>query len=174
MFSSVHVDPEIILPLYFTTFCDCICHEAFDKWKCRVACLKITILNSMCVCLCVCLFMCVCVCVDEHDAENSEREKEKRNVYVSHTNVTYGTERYISVCRCTVKRGMLSCFPFMICQQKRRQHQQQKFIYQARCTEGKQASNNYKNDDFYSNRRVEKRDTRTSNQFRWHWVGWNA
>lgn len=133
MFSSVHVDPEIILPLCFTTSSDCICHEAFIKWKCRVACLKFTMLNGMCVCLCVCL------CVDEHDAENSEREKERRNLYVSHTNVTYGTERYISVCRCTVKRGMLSCFPFMICQQKRRQHQQQKFIYQARCTKGKQA-----------------------------------
>lgn len=37
---------------------------------------------------------------------------------MSYTKVTYGTERNISVCRCTVKRGMLSCFPFMICQQK--------------------------------------------------------
>ena len=57
-------------------------------------------------------------CIANESPSENERVRTRGNLYVSHTKVTYGTERNISVCRCTVKRGMLSCFPFMICQQK--------------------------------------------------------
>lgn len=106
--------------------------------------------------------------------------KKRDILYVSHTKVTYeteqnGTKRNISVCRCTVKRSMLSCFPFMICTNKsdsinsRSSNSSRSSSLYIKLDEQKKASNEKKCRVLFS-RRVEKRDTRTSNQFVWRWV----
>lgn len=85
--------------------------------------------------------------------------KKRDILYVSHTKVTYeteqnGTKRNISVCRCTVKRSMLSCFPFMICTNKsdsinsRSSNSSRSSSLYIKLDEQKKASNE-KNAEFY-------------------------
>lgn len=111
------------------------------------------------------------------------REQEREILYVSHTKVTYGTERNgtkcnISVCQCTVKRSMLSCFPFMIwtnnsdsinCRSSNSSSSSLYIKFNAQKT-----SKRKKNVGFYFERRVEKRDIQKSNQFVWRCVGRDA
>lgn len=111
------------------------------------------------------------------------REQEREILYVSHTKVTYGTERNgtkcnISVCQCTVKRSMLSCFPFMIwtnnsdsinCRSSNSSSSSLYIKFNAQKT-----SKRKNNVGFYFERRVEKRDIQKSNQFVWRCVGRDA
>lgn len=130
------------------------------------------LLNENVVLLLVCNSQCSTAASIERERKKGRemtRAKGRGNLYVSYTKVTYGTERNISVCRCTVKRGMLSCFPFMICQQKAAASTAEVYISRDWCTQ-KKASKKcrflYTRFFFCPNRRVEKRDARTSNQFK--------
>lgn len=81
----------------------------------------------------------------------SERDK-KIVIRVTHKSHIWKAKRNISVCQCTVKRSMLSCFPFAwygSTQKRQHRRHQQQFIYQTRCTK-EESNTEKKRYDFYT------------------------
>lgn len=147
----------------FRRFSDCTAMRHFIKWKCRVvACLQFTMLDG-----------CIEAIEREKGKEKWARRQERKGeeIYTCHTQKSHMERNAISAC-VDVPLNVACSHAFRSWYaNKRRQHQQQKFIYQDRCTQKKARQKTsvfiyY----FFPNRRVKKRDARTSNQFRWHWV----